>query len=98
MSSPGFGKMVEWEFSGDKELANLPMEDMCMVKKAIWIWDLIRDTCRFWSILPNILKPDKHPSHRKKLLKFRSEEHTSELQSRGHLVCRRLLDNKQSRY
>src|SRR5690625_6460805 len=25
---------------------------------------------------------------------LRSEEHTSELQSRGHLVCRRLLDNK----
>src|SRR5690625_6725160 len=23
---------------------------------------------------------------------FRSEEHTSELQSRGHLVCRRLLE------
>src|SRR5690625_5766543 len=26
--------------------------------------------------------------------KFRSEEHTSELQSRGHLVCRLLLDKK----
>src|SRR5690625_6106748 len=25
---------------------------------------------------------------------IRSEEHTSELQSRGHLVCRLLLDNK----
>src|SRR5690625_6827870 len=27
---------------------------------------------------------------------FRSEEHTSELQSRGHLVCRLLLDKKKS--
>src|SRR5690625_6127482 len=27
----------------------------------------------------------------------RSEEHTSELQSRGHLVCRLLLEKKQSR-
>src|SRR5690625_5450411 len=27
-------------------------------------------------------------------LPFRSEEHTSELQSRGHLVCRRLLEKK----
>src|SRR5690625_5792251 len=27
----------------------------------------------------------------------RSEEHTSELQSRGHLVCRLLLENKKSR-
>src|SRR5207253_7147783 len=30
----------------------------------------------------------------KALGKFRSEEHTSELQSRGHLVCRLLLEKK----
>src|SRR5439155_20127888 len=29
-----------------------------------------------------------------KVLKTRSEEHTSELQSRGHLVCRLLLEKK----
>src|SRR5690625_3584658 len=28
------------------------------------------------------------------LITFRSEEHTSELQSRGHLVCRLLLEKK----
>src|SRR5207253_3668295 len=28
------------------------------------------------------------------ILKMRSEEHTSELQSRGHLVCRLLLEKK----
>src|SRR5690625_5812804 len=28
---------------------------------------------------------------------FRSEEHTSELQSRGHLVCRLLLEKKNCR-
>src|SRR5690625_5798752 len=28
---------------------------------------------------------------------YRSEEHTSELQSRGHLVCRLLLEKKKSR-
>src|SRR5690625_6444469 len=28
----------------------------------------------------------------RKMAKRRSEEHTSELQSRGHLVCRRLLE------
>src|SRR5690625_6633782 len=27
-------------------------------------------------------------------VEWRSEEHTSELQSRGHLVCRRLLEKK----
>src|SRR5439155_11558067 len=29
---------------------------------------------------------------------FRSEEHTSELQSRGHLVCRLLLEKKKIHY
>src|SRR5690625_6257692 len=29
---------------------------------------------------------------------FRSEEHTSELQSRGHLVCRLLLEKKKITY
>src|SRR5439155_16747996 len=28
------------------------------------------------------------------MIRLRSEEHTSELQSRGHLVCRLLLDKK----
>src|SRR5690625_6457048 len=28
---------------------------------------------------------------------YRSEEHTSELQSRGHLVCRLLLEKKKNR-
>src|SRR5439155_20930246 len=32
--------------------------------------------------------------HRPALLQIRSEEHTSELQSRGHLVCRLLLEKK----
>src|SRR5690625_6322079 len=30
-------------------------------------------------------------------LRYRSEEHTSELQSRGHLVCRLLLEKKKER-
>src|SRR5690625_5377930 len=32
---------------------------------------------------------------RAQIVDFRSEEHTSELQSRGHLVCRLLLEKKQ---
>src|SRR5690554_7581943 len=35
-----------------------------------------------------------HVSHTGQLGKFRSEEHTSELQSRPHLVCRLLLEKK----
>src|SRR5690625_5819526 len=37
---------------------------------------------------------DEEPVRIKKLSNLRSEEHTSELQSRGHLVCRLLLDKK----
>src|SRR5690625_6355376 len=33
-----------------------------------------------------------------KLISPRSEEHTSELQSRGHLVCRLLLEKKNTTY
>src|SRR5690625_5432985 len=31
-------------------------------------------------------------------IEFRSEEHTSELQSRGHLVCRLLLEKKKMKH
>src|SRR5690625_6567322 len=34
---------------------------------------------------------------RQRVHKLRSEEHTSELQSRGHLVCRLLLETKKQR-
>src|SRR5947208_1486411 len=33
-----------------------------------------------------------HPNHERNLAETRSEEHTSELQSPDHLVCRLLLD------
>src|SRR5690625_6115060 len=35
------------------------------------------------------------PEPRREQLHRRSEEHTSELQSRGHLVCRLLLEKKE---
>src|SRR5690625_6683765 len=42
-----------------------------------------------------VMSGRKIPSTRyNKGLVFRSEEHTSELQSRGHLVCRLLLEKK----
>src|SRR2546422_8466728 len=38
-------------------------------------------------------------THRENLIdRFRSEEHTSELQSRLHLVCRLLLEKKKNKY
>src|SRR3712207_7652164 len=37
-------------------------------------------------------------THNRKVKKSRSEEHTSELQSRQYLVCRLLLEKKKSTY
>src|SRR5690625_5490226 len=43
-----------------------------------------------------IVEPDvvRHHGNRVFTILIRSEEHTSELQSRGHLVCRLLLQKK----
>src|SRR3989442_10944772 len=38
------------------------------------------------------------PGRRARLLPWRSEEHTSELQSRPHLVCRLLLEKKKKKH
>src|SRR3712207_7812560 len=38
----------------------------------------------------------RHRSQRQQLLSIRSEEHTSELQSRQYLVCRLLLEKKKN--
>src|SRR5437660_3089603 len=49
-----------------------------------------------WSC-PKFINHKGHEGARRKSLEFapsRSEEHTSELQSRGHLVCRLLLEKK----
>src|SRR5690625_7146590 len=40
------------------------------------------------------IKSDKHKQITFTMNNVRSEEHTSELQSRGHLVCRLLLEKK----
>src|SRR5437660_8585178 len=39
----------------------------------------------------------RNPSRRPSARPRRSEEHTSELQSRGHLVCRLLLEKKKKK-
>src|SRR3712207_8023139 len=44
-----------------------------------------------------IPKPNSQKSSNKELSKARSEEHTSELQSRQYLVCRLLLEKKKYR-
>src|SRR5690625_2494593 len=44
------------------------------------------------------VKPEHYPIVGKYLLLASKEEHTSELQSRGHLVCRLLLEKKNNTY
>src|SRR5258708_23702785 len=39
---------------------------------------------------------EHQPSERERVMALRSEEHTSELQSPDHLVCRLLLEKKKS--
>src|SRR5207253_10486073 len=70
----------------------------------IW-WDELFPLCIFAIVLPQL---SKHMNRSivtggagfigsalvRVLLAQRSEEHTSELQSRGHLVCRLLLEKK----
>src|SRR2546429_6713721 len=46
---------------------------------------------RKYDVLQGLQRGEK-----RKLLKYRSEEHTSELQSRLHLVCRLLLEKKKN--
>src|SRR3712207_7689603 len=51
-----------------------------LLEKNLTLWNIIRDL--------NVLLKVKHNQC------FRSEEHTSELQSRQYLVCRLLLEKK----
>src|SRR5690554_7187060 len=53
-----------------------------------------------WHLSPMVLfnntQPSQSPSSQPSSMLSRSEEHTSELQSRPHLVCRLLLEKKKT--
>src|SRR5690554_7510430 len=57
-----------------------------------WLWGLQNAQSQSSSILHHNPIPSPWPPHRP--CQSRSEEHTSELQSRPHLVCRLLLEKK----
>src|SRR5437660_4121143 len=46
--------------------------------------------------VPACVRPTTRPASARPPRPRRSEEHTSELQSRGHLVCRLLLEKKKT--
>src|SRR2546422_6343571 len=55
---------------------------------------LFRSVCQIQKPATSSFVSTKGPSRTVRLLPERSEEHTSELQSRLHLVCRLLLEKK----
>src|SRR5439155_16896160 len=56
-----------------------------MIAVPLLIWFRNRDASWYWNF-SFVAKPDEKRN--------RSEEHTSELQSRGHIICRLLLEKK----
>src|SRR5207249_7502784 len=58
-------------------------------------FDVTRERIR--QIEAKALRKLRHPSRSEQLRSFRSEEHTSELQSRFDLVCRLLLEKKKEK-
>src|SRR5207253_11491869 len=56
--------------------------------------DLLCDIPRLFRMNPHARGAAKRQGKSSDLDASRSEEHTSELQSRGHLVCRLLLEKK----
>src|SRR5690625_6774176 len=65
-------------------------------REAIFEFETLRSEQKKASQGMRSLKPgsDEFNALRASLKEMRSEEHTSELQSRGHLVCRLLLETK----
>src|SRR5690625_5762607 len=59
-----------------------------------WIWPLLVDGLIVVSTIAVVALDGGRGAWYPWALLIRLEEHTSELQSRGHLVCRLLLENK----
>src|SRR5690554_7160732 len=79
------------QFSGGEE--HIVLEDITnnMESQHIKIHALIRSSSKLMQLL---LLVDAIKRRFSNIVAFRSEEHTSELQSRPHLVCRLLLEKK----
>src|SRR5690625_5697295 len=61
-------------------------------RRCLGLWPPYPRNARRSVALPQGVALERHPVLQQ--LPDRSEEHTSELQSRGHLVCRLLLEKK----
>src|SRR5437660_3873602 len=63
-------------------------------KPSLIIFDLNNANAKPLALIPKLKSKLKKGTS---IIGFRSEEHTSELQSRGHLVCRLLLEKKKKK-
>src|SRR3989442_5480502 len=72
----------------DRTAAGLTIQADYLVHEKVML------SSRFDQLWAGGLKDEKHAGS---VLSVRSEEHTSELQSRPHLVCRLLLEKKKKR-
>src|SRR5690625_6518819 len=81
---PGNGAVAQFQADviGEVMIALAMMRD-AGVEESAWSWPLQKSLVRYTAARIDL--PDQ-----------RSEEHTSELQSRGHLVCRLLLEKKKT--
>src|SRR5690625_6816714 len=77
------------ELHADADAAEKEASDMKEISLHENNLDEIDEFNSLWESSKDQLFPTKFPG--------RSEEHTSELQSRGHLVCRLLLEKKKNR-
>src|SRR5947209_19923326 len=77
------------------EIYTLSLHDALPISHTLGVvlWD---ETHLEEYVFPMIRKRTAIPDHREDI--FRSEEHTSELQSRQYLVCRLLLEKKKKKY
>src|SRR5690554_7287457 len=59
--------------------------------------DEVRDQWQRWQQVRDLMHENHGPAEGLDIASARSEEHTSELQSRPHLVCRLLLEKKKKK-
>src|SRR5437870_9269564 len=107
----GVGEVLDDDRAGPEQIGpNLHVLDDLLAKGQVWmrpidaaVDDGHADTSpRDSELGPDPIGPDERNTLVEEIVELtvvvdrRSEEHTSELQSRGHLVCRLLLEKKKN--
>src|SRR5690625_5960917 len=81
----------------DQTLTQDATGTMVMLELEAMGLDRVRTELSVQYVDHNLLQTDEKNPDDHLFLQSRSEEHTSELQSRGHLVCRLLLEKKKKK-